>query len=142
MADEYADAWTEDENDKGLTDSYNTKLSPEDEAKFQGWATQNGKLKDAYDYDIRGFWKNDGQLDERAHGSDLYKKPNHPTFSDQSMYHGQDGQYGGQWNADESGNTVSFTPSQTNLKNMSAEQLGQYFKEVEPNIALDLPTAK
>lgn len=142
MAGEYEDAWQESEEPADMTNSYNTKLAPEEEAKFQGWAKENGKLKDAYDYDIRGFWKDGAAFSENGHGSDYYKKPNHPTFSEESQYHGSDGHFGGRWNKNEEGETVSFTPSSTNLKNMSQEQLQRYFDEVEQGIKLDIPSAK
>jgi len=39
-------------------------------------------------------------MDKDNHGVDTWKKPNHPTFSNQSKYHGVDGFYGGNWNPD------------------------------------------
>lgn len=125
----------QDEND--LTDKYNTKLSAGDEAKFQEWAKDHPKLASTYDYDARGFFKAGAGEAANGHGSDEFKKPNHPTFSDQSKYHGVDGNEGGKWGKD--GEADTFTPSQTNLKNMSPEELKRYFDKVEPGAKLLLP---
>lgn len=124
-----------------MTDSYNTPLSPQEEQQFQEWAGKHNKLKDLYDYDMRGFWKNKEGFNERGHGPDTYKKPNHPTFSDQSQYHGVDGHQGGQWTgSDEKGWT--FTPGPTNYDYRSSEDMQNYFKQFEPGTNLQLPKVK
>jgi hypothetical protein len=109
---------------------YNTQLSPEEEAQFQQWAQKNNKLNDLQDYDLKGFWKDNQKFSDNGHGSDTYKKPNHPTFSDQSKYHGVNGLEGGQWDED------SFTASPTNTIFRSPEELQDYFNKVEPNVNL------
>ena len=111
---------------------YNTQLAPADEAKFQAWAAANNRTRDLYDYDMRGFWQSGAQLDDRGHGVDTFKKPNHPTFSNQSQYHGPETP-GGVWGPD------SFTPSVHNLSMMSAPALQRYFQEREPNYRLVIP---
>lgn len=65
--------------------------------------------------------------------TDEFKKPNHPTFSNESIYNGVDGKYGGVWGEN------SFTPSQWNLQNMPAAQMQQYFAENESGVQLNLP---
>lgn len=127
-----------DPND--FSDRYNTKLSPAEEKEFKKWAKENNKTKDVYDYDLRGFWKDKQEFADNGHGSDKYKKPNHPTFSDQSQYHGKEGNVGGKW-AEKNGK-VSFTPSETNIRNMSAEELKYYFQKYEPGVELNLPKGK
>jgi hypothetical protein len=112
---------------------YNRALTPQDEQRFQEWATTNNRQNDAYDYDIRGFWKDNGQFSGNGHGSDLYKKPNHPTFSDQSIYHGADGAEGGTWG------DGTFTPSDHNLQMFSPGGLKRYFDQREPGYRLVLP---
>ena len=68
-----------------------TKLSPEEETKFQAYAKEtNSPITD--DYDMRGFWKdptsktsinpNDGKI----HWNDKYKTPIHESFSGESIY--------------------------------------------------------
>lgn len=119
-----------------FSDRYNTKLSHEEEAQFQKWAKMQGREKDVYDYDIRGAWKElqTGKMseDERGHLGDKYKKPNHPTFSDQSKYNGIDGYAGGTW-SEENGKTV-YRVSKSNT--MSKAQLKRYFERVEPDVIL------
>lgn len=128
--------------DQYFHDNFNTPLTPEEEKKFQGWAQEHGKNPDmeTIDYDLRGFWKNKEEFADNGHGSDRYKKPNHPTFSDQSQYHGAEapwGSYvGGQW----SDTGKSFTPSATMLKHTHSEaMLKDYFKKFEPDARLRIP---
>ena len=84
------------ETDKrDFTDRYNTLLSPQQEIAFRQ-AYPNWR-KETYDYDLRGAFLEGLSKDSRGHMSDKYKKPNHPTFSDQSMYHLVDGNIGGRW---------------------------------------------
>ena len=69
------------------TDKYNTPLTPDEERRFQAWARKNPqRLKDLYDYDVRGFWKAGRKTSGNGHGGDEFKKPNHPTFSTYSNY--------------------------------------------------------
>lgn len=123
-----------------FSDKYNTKLSPQEEAAYVAWAKENGRDKDVYDYDMRGAWKElmsgDMRQADNGHLGDKYKKPNHPTFSDQSVYHGTDGYEGGSWEEGEDG--VSFTPSKTNLSNMTKKQLKEYFQKYEPDVRLNI----
>ena len=125
-------------DDRDYTDKYNTKLSPADETKFQEWATKNPRLGSTYDYDARGFWQDGAGEAPNGHGSDQWKKPNHPTFSTGSQYHGVGGFEGGQWAQSQDG-SYSFTPSATNLQNLSKEEMMDYFKKVEPGNRLILP---
>jgi Large polyvalent protein associated domain 23 len=91
-----------------------------------------------YDYDS---WQKANPGVEMAPGQhypDTYKLPNHMTFSDESIYHGKDGNQGGHWGTDEEGNDT-FTPGPTNLKNHSMSELRDYFARVEPKAKLLLP---
>jgi len=82
-------------------DQYNTELVDEEYRDFLLWATNwtnpnSGKKVNMMDegaYDVRGFWKSGDwkKTDGRGHGSDMWKKPNHPTFSDESVYSKQKG---------------------------------------------------
>lgn len=125
-----------DPND--YTNKYNTELSPSDEAKFQTWAAQNGRQSDTYDYDLRGAWKANANAATNGHLPDTWKKPNHPTFSDQSQYHGVDGNQGGSWSGG-NGQPWSFTPGTTNLRLYSPSEMQGYFQRVEPDSTLILP---
>lgn len=129
------DTFSEDYSDK-----FNTVLSPDEEEKYQAWATENHREKDVYDYDLRGAWKElqSGTMseDERGHLGDKYKKPNHPTFSDQSIYSGQDGVAGGVWSRNAEGKDV-YTPGRK-LSSVEADRLRRYFLRNEPGVMLDL----
>lgn len=77
---------------------------------------------------------------------DTYKLPNHITFSDQSKYHGVNGNEGGKWEPlndgrppDDPHKQWMFTPGATNLQNYSIPQLGSYFQEQEPDSLLNIP---
>ena len=126
-----------------FTQKYNTRLSPLEEKAYNTWVAQNNRGNDVYDYDLRGAWKElmSGQMTqaENGHLGDKYKKPNHPTFSDESIYHGVDGYYGGTWGQSPDVNQTTFTPSETNLKNMSPKALQRYFDRIEPDVKLLLP---
>ena len=114
----------EEQEPKGLypdadPKKYETKLSPADEIKFQSWLVQNakeGKISAGdynhykekgygYDYDMRAAFQKGikpeiNPDDKKWHWDDYGKKPNEPTFSDQSKYNGVDNMKGGTWNKD------------------------------------------
>lgn len=126
-----------------FTDQYNTTLPLDQQFNFTSKYMESTK----YDYDMQGFHaanpdsniasgnQNVGILE---HFPDTYKKPNHPTFSTQSMYHGVDGHEGGSWELLDD-NSFAFTPGASNLKHHSAQRLIDYFKKYEPNNHLILP---
>lgn len=123
-----------DPND--MTGMFNTKLSPDQEADYE----TKFKPGDSYDYDMRGWYKANPNADPNAEGvhyPDTFKKPNHPTFSDQSQYHSDDTP-GGHWDQ-QPDKSYSFTPSSTNLKYQSKEDLQDYFNRVEKGNKLNLP---
>ncbi len=86
-------------------DRFNTPLTKKEQKEFDEWVAKESErqgrdiLMDKGAYDVQGFWKSGDykKMDEDGHGSDKWKKPNHPTFSNQSKYHGVDGFYGGNW---------------------------------------------
>lgn len=123
-----------------MSDKFNTKLTSGEELQFQQWARENPRLGSTYDYDARGFWKSGANAASNGHGADTWKKPNHPTFSDQSMYSGKDGFVGGKWDKGSNG-SWSFEPSKTNLEFHPAEQLQQYFQQNERGNTLKMPQA-
>ena len=110
-----------------LLNAYNTQLSSVDEDKFLQWAASNNKMRDLEDYDLRGAWKA-GAL-TGGHGPDTYKKPNHPTFSNESMYSTPQTP-GGEWQ--QSGDNWAFWASPQNMQNMGMQGLSEYFRQVEP----------
>jgi len=131
--------------DNDYSNFYNTELTPQEQSSFNNWANQQSSalgrnvLNDKYDYDMQGWWKdNNGASLKGGHLTDQYKKPNHPTFSDQSQYHGINGNIGGKWNKLDNG-SYTFTPGQTNLQMFDPEELNDYFSKVEPTNKLLLP---
>jgi hypothetical protein len=139
-----------DMNDEYFKNNFNTPI-PEDKAvdyaKFLAQYAKSGRdISDATrDYDLQGYFMGGGKIPEdgQAHFVDTYKKPNHMTFSDQSMYHNttKDGVtfLGGSWGGnDEAGYT--YTPSAHQISTPDRQQrLIQYFKKVEPNSSLIFP---
>lgn len=101
--------------------------------KEQGQNAQRPVGLDQQDYDIQGMFMDGGTFNQ-GHGLDTYKKPNHPTFSDQSKYNGILGLLGGQWN-----DSGSFKPGETNLQNHTPMQLYNYFQKQEPDVMLSSP---
>ena len=74
------------------TQSFDTVLTPDEEKEFKIWKSKYAPNDSGADYDLRGAFKAgvvpagaEAGKDE-GHFPDTYKKPNHPTFSDQSIY--------------------------------------------------------
>ena len=97
---------------------------------------------DKADYDIQGYYNENPVFNpDGGHFTDKFKKPNHPSFSIESMYHGtlrpDEGNYvGGAW----VGDGGQFNVSSEMLKESPATFLQNYFKKVEPNVKLGLPS--
>ena len=87
---------------------YNTQLTPQQEQQYQKWVqTLPINLRSDYDYDLRGAWLNGDLPDQNYHMTDKWKKPWHPTFSNESVY-STPGAEGGRWDGEE------FHPSRLN----------------------------
>ncbi len=109
-----------------FTEQFNTPIPEELQSSFERWVAfkdierarqgRGSVLLDKGDYDIQGFFLADLRGDEgifdeaTGHGTDLFKKPNHPTFSNESKYHLLSGYEGGRWENDK------FNPSVDNLR--------------------------
>ena len=114
-----------------MTEQYNTELTPEDEARFQ--VAAKNRMRDLDDYDLRGAFKA-GVMPGKPgqHGTDKYKKPNHPTFSNESQYDTSGS--GGRWGRE--GDRDTFTPGPANRP---LQQLRRYFEDREPGVKLVEP---
>ena len=114
---------------------YNTPLNKRQTKKFNKWVEQESIarkrdiLMDLGAYDVQGFWKSKDykNRDSDGHGSDRWKKPNHPAFSNQSVYSGVDGNYGGEWKPD-----GAYLPSKQTLDLYGEDYLRDQFLR-EPN---------
>lgn len=128
---------------RDFSNKYNTHLTPEQEKAFQLWAINMSNklgrdvLNDLYDYDMKGAFLDGLTPNGNLHWSDKFKKPNHPTFSEYSIYNNVDGYKGGVWSTD--GNTTTYTATPSNM--YSQEELQNYFNRVEPNSKLIYPSS-
>lgn len=131
----------------GGPENYNTKLSSSEEKEFKYWYSKVSKYKGlskdpddpSQEYDYRGYWKNEDRNgilgdDPYAHFIDKYKKPGHPTFSNESQYSNEETP-GGNWSQDKSGNWY-FNHSPYTAKNIAKTQqylrgTGEY--SIDPN---------
>jgi len=67
--------------------TFNTRLGLKDEMRFIKWKEVFAPGDSGEDYDLRGAFKAGLTPDRKTgHWPDTYKKPNHPTFSDESRY--------------------------------------------------------
>lgn len=138
-----------------FSNSFNTQLSPAQEQLFSRMAEKFPQLQGSHDYDMRGWWLS--QLNSGAKGkafdviqsalpkngghyTDQFKKPNHPTFSTGSQYHGVAGHVGGQWSQAEDG-SWDFHPSRTNLEMHGPAGLQEYWDRVEPTNRIHIPSS-
>jgi hypothetical protein len=93
----------EELNAKG---EFDTKLAPSEEAEFKVWKQKYAPKDSGMDYDLRGAFKAGEKPGADGHWTDKFKKPNHPTFSDQSQYaEGEFKRLAGTWKGDK------FVPS-------------------------------
>ena len=74
---------------------FNTKLPSDLEKEYKNFIGSESLRRgrdvsaDEGDYDVRGAWlemRQSGGEFKPGHGTDTYKKPNHPTFSNESKY--------------------------------------------------------
>ena len=94
---------------------YETTLSSDEEIKFGEWKAKYAPNDSGQDYDLRGAFKSGLTPNtETGHWPDTYKKPNHPTFSNESIYSTYRPDLAGNWN----GNI--FVPPAQNKGKLSA----------------------
>ena len=76
---------------------YETKLSPQEESAFKVWKSKYAPNDSGQDYDLRGAFKAGLKPGANGHFSDRFKKPNHPTFSNESQYAKERPELAGRW---------------------------------------------
>lgn len=124
-------------NRNGFKHRFNTELKPEEEKKFRRWiqtAPMYLRRNHSYDYDLRGAWKA-GVIKLGKRLPEMFKKPNHPTFSTESKYHSRYYFSGGNWQRINE-LQYAFVPSEHNLRMYNKKELLAYFKANEPNNVL------
>ncbi len=125
-----------------FSDRYNTQLTPAEEVQFVQWKKKLPKhLQNESDYDLRGAWKGNAQASGNGHLQDTWKKPNHPTFSGESIYSGVGGNQGGQWSqmTRPPVETWRFNAGPTNEQYHSEGALQEYFNRHEAGNKLAYP---
>ena len=84
--------------DQYFKSNFNTNLDDDQTKAYAQWiAKESSRIgrnlaNDNIDYDLQGAFKKYGEnvfSAENGHAGDEFKKPNHPTFSDQSIYQTQ-----------------------------------------------------
>ena len=78
--------------------NFNTKLTPAEENSFKAWKAKYAPKDSGEDYDLRGAFKAGLKPDPKTgHWPDTFKKPNEPTFSNESIYaaYGKPGSWAG-----------------------------------------------
>ena len=111
---------------------------------FEEYYKQVPKSKnDTSGYDLRTFYANNPEEawkfanSAEGHAPDTYKKPNHITFSNESMYATPDNP-GGKWGFENNQDVFYATPQ--NVKNAGGvNKLKKYFQDQEKNVKLVLP---
>lgn len=122
-----------------LSDQFNTPLSPDEERRFREWLkTLPPRLRSTEDYDLRGAWKANAQAAANGHLPDTWKKPNHPTFSQESQY-SRAAQQGGSWQ-DAGGERFNYWASPANQRYRSMGETSRYFQEAEPDATVIFPS--
>lgn len=79
-----------------------TKLRPDQERKYMVWKGMYAPEDSGEDYDLRGAFLEGFKPDpQTGHWPDKYKKPNHPTFSNESKFAREYPELAGHWNGEE-----------------------------------------
>ena len=127
-----------------LFQDYSKRIYDPNVNYFQKGGPQNTSgprnIQSSYDYDDQQFHQNDPVgydefINGPGHAPDTYKFSNHPTFSNESMYSNEETP-GGEWMKKPDG-SWKFKASSTNRKNMSKEEMQDYFNNVEPGNELE-----
>lgn len=123
---------------QGLSE-YDTDLGAGGEAHYQEWKKSlPAQLQSDTDYDLRGYYQDTNGGEAEGHLTDVYKKPNHPTFSKESKYY-KKGMWAGEWTEDGDFKIPLNTPKE------KLRELVDYWRSgAEPtaNLIVDNPKAE
>ena len=112
-------------------DYYNTDLGDLEESAYQIYLDYQNRERgrdldwDQGAYDGRGFWRSGASLGSNGHATDTYKKPNHPTFSNESKYADQYNP-GGVWSPNK---PYTYTPSNRTKSLYRKEQIQYHLQD-------------
>lgn len=113
--------------------SLDTKLSPDKEQQFQKWKAKYAPNDSGFDYDLRGaFLKGYTPSPDNGHFPDEFKKPNHPTFSNQSKFAKDYPELAGSWAED----NKTYLPPKPSQKPLS------FIGEMGQNVGNAVQSAK
>jgi hypothetical protein len=87
-------------NSLAFWSQYETRLAPDEEEAFQTWKQRYAPKDSGIDYDLRGAFKAGLAPGKDGHWPDTFKKPNHPTFSNESIYSLDRPDLAGHWQGD------------------------------------------
>lgn len=124
-------------------EKFNTPLSINEMNEFYDWAkskygNEDEILRQMGSYDLQGAWRamKSGQIKEdpaTGHLPDTYKKPNHITFSNESIYSNEKTP-GGQWS--QTDGKWQYAPSEYTKKLHGEKAIQSYFQKYEPDSIL------
>ena len=79
--------------------NFDTPLPPDRQVEYANWKAAYAPNDSGQDYDLQGAFLAGYTPDtQTGHWDDRFKKPNHPTFSNQSQYAtGKWAKYAGSW---------------------------------------------
>lgn len=101
-----------------------TRLNPNQDSLYQLWRSKlPTNLQYEGNYDLKRMWlENPGtRPTANMHFPDRYKLPNHPTFSNESMYFNAGNQYmAGRWQ--ETDSSWNYTPYNPQFKRIVIER--------------------
>ena len=119
--------------------NFNTPLDSRKRAAYLVWLANNGRSQDTQDYDVSGYFNKYGGSND-AHLTDEFKKPNHPSFGDESVYSGTPNEFtgnryiGGKWTDGQ------YAPSVEMLKTTHDPRVMlRYFQRNEPGVRVRMP---
>ena len=83
--------------------NFNTPIPAAKKIEYSNWKTANAPNDSGHDYDLQGAFLAGVTRDPKTgHMPDTFKKPNHPTFSNQSQYAtGKWAKYAGSWKGEQ-----------------------------------------
>jgi hypothetical protein len=108
---------------------------------YEKWLNKYG-IEESGDYNTRAAFDAGEVPNKEGHLLDTYKRPNHITYSDESVYSRTKGAPPpGKWVGDDD-KGWEFYASQTNIDNAGGvDKLQDYFKQKEPDAKLVLPNS-